>query len=209
MTIGNSMLPALFTPTDYFRELRREDVFPDASRPLEIDLGCGDGTFLLGMAAQFPERDFLGVERMIGRVEKVTKKIQRSGLTKRFCTCPWNRDQRTRRTRNKPLGSSTSKRLGRDTPSIGFRNVAAQLRPVTTLAAINCCGAPCVKIPSTPKLNGHSGDLRLLAVCDRWCGVRRPSTQRMVGRGIPTRASSRHTFFLHREPRLPRRSSWQ
>ncbi len=81
MTIGNSMLPSFFTPTDYFRELRREGIFPDASRALEIDLGCGDGTFLLGMAAQFPERDFLGVERMIGRVEKVTKKIQRSGLT--------------------------------------------------------------------------------------------------------------------------------
>jgi tRNA (guanine-N7-)-methyltransferase len=75
------MLPAHFTPPDYFRELRREDIFPDASRPLEIDLGCGDGTFLLGMAEQFPERDFLGVERMIGRVEKVIKKIQRSGLT--------------------------------------------------------------------------------------------------------------------------------
>ena len=74
------MLPALFTPPDYFRELRREDLFPDPTRPLEIDLGCGDGTFLLGMAAQFPERDFLGVERMIGRVEKVERKIQRSGL---------------------------------------------------------------------------------------------------------------------------------
>jgi tRNA (guanine-N7-)-methyltransferase len=75
------MLPARFTPSDYFRELRHEDIFPDASRALEIDLGCGDGTFLLGMAAQFPERDFLGVERMFGRVEKVERKIKHSGLT--------------------------------------------------------------------------------------------------------------------------------
>ena len=59
---------------------------------------------------------------------------QRSGLTKRFCTCPWNRDQRTRRTRNKPLGSSTSKRRERDMPSIGFKNVVERLTPVTTRA---------------------------------------------------------------------------
>lgn len=70
-----------FVPADYFRELRREELFPDPARPLEIDLGCGDGSFLLAMARQHPERDFLGVERMIGRYEKVSRKIARSGLT--------------------------------------------------------------------------------------------------------------------------------
>jgi len=71
-------MSALFIPPDYFREL--PDVFPDASRPLEIDLGCGDGTFLTGMAAQHPERDFLGVERMLGRVDKTARKIERLHL---------------------------------------------------------------------------------------------------------------------------------
>ena len=65
----------LFVPSDHFRELAPSDLFPDASRPLEIDLGCGDGTFLLGMAAHHPERDFLGVERMLGRVSKTARKI--------------------------------------------------------------------------------------------------------------------------------------
>jgi tRNA (guanine-N7-)-methyltransferase len=65
----------LFVPSDHFRELAPSDLFPDASSPLEIDLGCGDGTFLLGMAAHHPERDFLGVERMLGRVSKTARKI--------------------------------------------------------------------------------------------------------------------------------------
>jgi tRNA (guanine-N7-)-methyltransferase len=71
-----SPMPALFVPPDHFRELQHADIFPDPSRPLEIDLGCGDGTFLLGMAAQHPERDFLGVERMLGRVSKTARKIE-------------------------------------------------------------------------------------------------------------------------------------
>ncbi|MES2438589.1 MAG: tRNA (guanosine(46)-N7)-methyltransferase TrmB [Verrucomicrobiota bacterium] len=49
-------------------------------RPLEIDLGCGDGSFLMGMAKEFPERDFLGVERLLGRVRKVCKKITKRHL---------------------------------------------------------------------------------------------------------------------------------
>ncbi len=73
-------MPALFTPPDYFRELTPAEVFPDPTRPLEIDLGCGDGTFIAGMAAQHPERDFLGVERMLGRVDKTMRKIERMQL---------------------------------------------------------------------------------------------------------------------------------
>lgn len=71
----------VFVPEDYFRELKKEDLFSDASRPLEIDLGCGDGSFLIAMAQHHPERDFLGVERLAGRVGKVTRKILASGLT--------------------------------------------------------------------------------------------------------------------------------
>jgi tRNA (guanine-N7-)-methyltransferase len=74
-------MPALFVPPDHFRELQHAEMFPDPSRPLEIDLGCGDGTFLLGMAAQHPERDFLGVERMLGRVSKTARKIEARHLS--------------------------------------------------------------------------------------------------------------------------------
>lgn len=74
-------MPPLFVPPDYFRELTPAEIFPDPSRLLEVDLGCGDGTFLTGMAAHHPERDFLGVERMLGRVSKTARKIERLQLS--------------------------------------------------------------------------------------------------------------------------------
>lgn len=72
---------SLFIPPDYFRELRHEEIFSDSTRPLEVELGCGDGTFLVGMAQQHPERDFFALERMLGRVSKTSRKINRQGLT--------------------------------------------------------------------------------------------------------------------------------
>lgn len=71
---------SLFIPPDYFRELRHDEIFADPSRPLEVELGCGDGTFLQQMARQHPGRDFLGLERMLGRVEKTLRKIAQAGL---------------------------------------------------------------------------------------------------------------------------------
>lgn len=77
----SSMQP-IFTPSDYFRYLDKEDVFPlTADRKLEIDLGCGDGTFIAAMAQAHPERDFLGIERMKGRVIKTARKIVNGRLT--------------------------------------------------------------------------------------------------------------------------------
>lgn len=73
-------MPPVFIPPDHFRELRHDEIFPNPSRPLEIDLGCGDGTFITGMAVQHPERDYLGVERMLGRVDKTARKIERMQL---------------------------------------------------------------------------------------------------------------------------------
>jgi tRNA (guanine-N7-)-methyltransferase len=68
-------------PDDYFRHLRRAEIFPDTSRPLELDVGCGDGSFLLEMAQHYPERDFLGIERLGGRVKKICRRAARTGLT--------------------------------------------------------------------------------------------------------------------------------
>ena len=68
-----------FMPADYFRRLVPGEIFAgDAS--LELDLGCGDGTFLLAMAREFPERRFLGVERLLGRVRKVCRNARREEL---------------------------------------------------------------------------------------------------------------------------------
>jgi tRNA (guanine-N7-)-methyltransferase len=72
--------PPIFVPADYFREVRLEEIFAEPSRPLEVDLGCGDGSFLVEMAAAHPERNFLGVERLTGRAEKTAKRIAERGL---------------------------------------------------------------------------------------------------------------------------------
>ncbi len=68
-----------FTPADYFARQELSDIFP---RPgaFEIDLGSGEGAFLLAMAKRHPERNFLGVERLLGRVRKVCRAIARADL---------------------------------------------------------------------------------------------------------------------------------
>lgn len=45
--------------------------------PLHVDLGCGDGSFLCEMARQFPKKNFLGIERLTKRVEKVRRKAEK------------------------------------------------------------------------------------------------------------------------------------
>ena len=47
------------------------------SAPLHVDLGCGDGSFLCEMAQQFPKTNFLGIERLTKRVEKVRRKAKK------------------------------------------------------------------------------------------------------------------------------------
>src|SRR5687768_18482705 len=67
---------AEFKPRDYFAEVKLDAIFPRPA-PLDLDLGCGDGSFLVAMARRHPERNFLGTERQPGRVEKVARKIAR------------------------------------------------------------------------------------------------------------------------------------
>ena len=71
-----------FLPADYFAPLDLADVFPGrADAPLEVDLGSGDGSFLVEMTRRFPERNFLGVERLLGRVRKTCRRMARTGAT--------------------------------------------------------------------------------------------------------------------------------
>lgn len=55
-------------------------VFSNA-RPVEVELGAGDGTFLTDRAAAHPGRNFLGVERLLGRLRKIDRRGRRLGLT--------------------------------------------------------------------------------------------------------------------------------
>ena len=49
-------------------------------QPLEVELGCGDASFLVEYARQNPEKNFIGVERLLGRISKLDKKSRRAEL---------------------------------------------------------------------------------------------------------------------------------
>jgi tRNA (guanine-N7-)-methyltransferase len=55
-------------------------IFP-ATQLLEIELGCGDASFLVEYARRHPERNFIGVERLLGRLRKLDRKGRRAALT--------------------------------------------------------------------------------------------------------------------------------
>lgn len=73
------MINPAFIPDDFFKVLAPSDIF-GADGPFEVDLGCGDGGFLLQMAAHYPERRFLGIERLLGRVRGVCSRAAVRGL---------------------------------------------------------------------------------------------------------------------------------
>jgi len=42
--------------------------------PLHVDLGCSDGSFLCTLAQRMPEKNFLGIERLLGRIRAAARK---------------------------------------------------------------------------------------------------------------------------------------
>jgi tRNA (guanine-N7-)-methyltransferase len=55
------------------------EFFPQA-QPLEVELGCGDASFLAEYARRNPGKNFIGVERLLGRLQKLDRKGRRLGL---------------------------------------------------------------------------------------------------------------------------------
>ena len=62
------MLESVVAPLDLPRVFGRD-------APVEAEFGCGDGQFLAALAARNPERNFLGIERMPGRVRTACRRI--------------------------------------------------------------------------------------------------------------------------------------
>lgn len=55
------------------------DLFP-VRQPVEVELGAGDGSFLVEQASRHPAHNFIGIERLMGRLRKIDRKGQRAGL---------------------------------------------------------------------------------------------------------------------------------
>ncbi|MCS6771561.1 MAG: tRNA (guanosine(46)-N7)-methyltransferase TrmB [Kiritimatiellae bacterium] len=66
-------------PDDWIHPLPLPAWFP-RRQPIEVDLGCGKGRFLLARAAKHPETNFLGIDRMLRRIRKIDNKARRLGL---------------------------------------------------------------------------------------------------------------------------------
>jgi tRNA (guanine-N7-)-methyltransferase len=75
--VGNAIYLVIeLVPESYTARLDLEKTFGRIA-PLHVDLGCGDGSFLITLAERHPETNFLGIERMAGRVAKVCRKAAR------------------------------------------------------------------------------------------------------------------------------------
>ncbi len=69
----------LYPLTTIVEPLDLAKLFPKA-QPLEVELGAGDGTFLMDWARLHPDINYIGVERLLGRARKIGRKSHRAGL---------------------------------------------------------------------------------------------------------------------------------
>ncbi len=82
--IASAQAPAtdfepLYALDDVLARLPVGTMFPK-SQPLEVEIGAGDGSFIDQWHRLHPERNFLALERLLGRLMKIRKKALRSGL---------------------------------------------------------------------------------------------------------------------------------
>lgn len=56
-----------------------EKLFP-VPQPMELELGCGDGSFTLQYALENPEINIVALERLLGRITKLNRKAHRAEL---------------------------------------------------------------------------------------------------------------------------------
>src|ERR1041385_8842881 len=70
----------IYEITSIIEHLDLERLFP-VKGSLEVELGSGDGSFLVAYAARYPTRNFIGVERLLGRIRKLERKARRAKLT--------------------------------------------------------------------------------------------------------------------------------
>lgn len=68
-------------PNDWLNPLPLTQYFEHPDKPLEVDVGCGKGRFLLARAQNHPEINLLGIDRMLRRIRKLDHRMVRLRLT--------------------------------------------------------------------------------------------------------------------------------
>ena len=61
------------SPESLTNRLDPEKIFRRKA-PLHVDLGCGDGSFLCALAQRLPDKNFLGIERLLSRIRSSARK---------------------------------------------------------------------------------------------------------------------------------------
>jgi len=79
-SLGGHELSLLYSLTSVVERIDLGKLFCRA-QPLEVELGSGDGSFLVEYARRHPGHNFIGVERLLGRMRKLDRKGRRAGLT--------------------------------------------------------------------------------------------------------------------------------
>lgn len=79
MTAATTARPILHRVTSPIDPIAPDSFF-EIVQPLELELGSGDGSFLIEYVRQHPERNFLGVERLMGRLRKIERRGKRMGF---------------------------------------------------------------------------------------------------------------------------------
>ena len=81
MSTNDSTPPSVrFIPPSWVFPFSKADLFPD-DKPLEVDVGCGKGRFILERAAAHADVNYFGVDRMLRRIRKIDRKAGRRSLT--------------------------------------------------------------------------------------------------------------------------------
>ena len=86
----------LYRPASYIERLDLTKMFLNP-QPLELELGAGDGSFLIQWAKLNPNRNFLGVERLLVREKRSAQPRQTHPLARwaEWPRCPgWRSDER-------------------------------------------------------------------------------------------------------------------
>ncbi|WP_462137039.1 tRNA (guanosine(46)-N7)-methyltransferase TrmB [Candidatus Mycalebacterium sp.] len=69
---------AAFDVSEHLPPISKQTLFGD-SKPVTLDIGCGDGEFLLELARLMPDFNHVGVEVKAGRFVKAVRNAEKSG----------------------------------------------------------------------------------------------------------------------------------